>query len=360
MFDKYYKSEYLKIKEYEKISNVSFEKFVLNIIKTESKKYPKRKESTKWIMMLLSFCFGLFIIVEAWNLLLWLGRDILSIKALLILGIPSIFVSGILLRWIFSNDLTHIDLAKFFIIDNNIALSELYLEHITSTEIIAEYSKDCTDDIIKILSDAQNSNLTEKDKILTEEENLEIEESIEDKNIVLAEQLDDSNISKKELDEDLTLNSEDDTNSDNEISLDNQIKEDVESKNDIEIKEDIDEDIVETTNDEIILDLNTSNNIEEEIHESKEKTNIDITSTSENLQIETETKYDKYEISKILKETLIRNSLNNISSAKILLKDIISIDTFEKTSPEDSLNKSLKKSVYNEFKDFINDESIIW
>lgn len=356
MFDKYYKSQYLKIKEYEKISNVSFEKFVSNIIKTESQKYPKRKKSTKWIMMLLSFCFGMFIVIEIWNLFLWLGRDIFSIKSLLILGIPSIFVSGILLRWIFSNDLTHIDLAKFHIVDNNISLSELYLNHIISTEIIEEYSKDCTDDIIKILSNNISSNSIEEDKHLNEysnEENnkelkdfIEENESISSKNIDLEEHLD-GIINSEDEDIVKSLDNTKEALSNNNESLDNEI---VENNDDIE----------NTTVDEVKLDTNTSNEQVEETHKSNEEIIKDSDVANENLKSQTEIIYDKSETSKKLKEVLIVNSLSNIDSAKILLKDIIAIDAFEKSSPEDSLNKSLKNSICKEFKDFISDESIIW
>lgn len=386
MFDKYYKSEYLKIKEYEKISNVSFEKFVLNIVKTQSENYPKRKESTQWIMMLLSFCFGLFIIIEGWNLFLWLGRDILSIKALLILGIPSIFVSGILLRWIFSNDLTHIDLAKFHIIDNDISLSELYLNHIISTESIAKYSKDCTDDIVKILYNETNSNSVEEFEILehtSTNENIELVENVESiSSNDTVEQLDDASNESKEDIVESSDNTEDASSSDSELlndeTIENQENDIIEehTKEDIMSESDITEEIIDnekSLQEDIKEEESLQENVQEEniedeklLQEDIEEENLDIKHIedeniiNEDSEVEPTAIYNEVEMSEKIKEALITNSLNKVESARILLKDIISIDAFEKSSPEESLNKSLKKSVYKEFKDFINDESIIW
>ena len=138
MYNEYFEKEYKRIKEYERLSNKSFYEFTMLQIYKESKKYIKKENNIKYLMMLLSFLFGMLLIIGVWTAFESLGKNLFTAKGILMILTPCLPVMFILLRWIFKTVDDPIDLAKEEFIETNFSLSTAYLNYICPTSLIRD------------------------------------------------------------------------------------------------------------------------------------------------------------------------------------------------------------------------------
>lgn len=139
MYNEYFEKEYKRIKEYERLSDKSFSEFTMHQIVKKSKKYIQKEKNIKYLMMLLSFLFGMLLVIGVWTTFESLGKSLFTVKGILMILIPCLPVTFILLRWIFKTTDDPIDLVKEELIETNFSLSTAYLNHICPTLLI----KDC-------------------------------------------------------------------------------------------------------------------------------------------------------------------------------------------------------------------------
>ena len=138
MYQAYFEKEYKKVKEYERLTSTTFSQFVADIVKQNSKAFARKESFITFLMMFLSFIFGLLFMLGLWTAFLNLGMGLFSIKGLLLILLPSLPVAVILLRWIFISRDDIFELAENKILQESIPLAEKYLTKICSLKLIED------------------------------------------------------------------------------------------------------------------------------------------------------------------------------------------------------------------------------